>query len=198
MKKRISQQSEVRRPRSRVIPERPDKGAFFPGEVARMFGIEEIDHQRLRRVFDLVRYQRGEPQLPKGEWARFDYLDLACTLEVIRICVDRRQLSGQQFRLALVHIRRACERLRSRGLDNPLLQARLDLNGTALIATIDGTTFDVQTGQQLIDEAVDTSSRFMDRLHSERASTELLQRIDNEKAVVANQSTGSFIAAFDP
>lgn len=198
MYKRVADQVQIRRPRRRVISDRPDKGSFFPGEVARMLDIEDMDNQRLRRIFTLVRKQRDAPLPPSGEWARFDYIDIACTVEVVRICVDNDRLSRGDFRLALVHISRACERLRLLGLENPLLQARLDLSGKRVVATIGGTTFDVQTGQQLIDQVVIRSSTFMAQFHREGASADLLQRIEQERQIILRQSRGQMTTRFTP
>jgi hypothetical protein len=192
--KRVRDQRTVRRPRRRVIDTRPDKGAFFPGEVARMLNVDELDNQRIRRIFNLVRQQRHAPLPPKKEWARFDYVDIACTIEVVRICVDRDRLSAGDFRVALLRLRRACTALYEQGLENPLLQARLDLSGDQVIATVHGTSYVVETGQRLLSEAVAQSSRFMREFHGSSIDDDLVFRLEQERSLVERQSTGNYEA----
>jgi hypothetical protein len=181
-----------------VVPDRPDKGAFFPGEVARMLGVAQIDNQRMRRIYDLVRYQRGFAPPRRGEWARFDYTDIACTIEVLRICDETGSLGSPGFRLALVHIRHACDELRAAGLVNPLLQAHIELQGKHAVATIGGTTFDVSSGQEMLAVAIRHGTDFLERLYDQASSADLLDRIEQEREQVRAQSTGLMDSRFDP
>jgi hypothetical protein len=136
-----------------VISARPDKGQFFPGEVARMLKIEGLDYRQLRAIYRLVRTQAGHEFRPK-EWARFSYDDIAAALEVVRVCIESRKLNTKNgFRLVLLHLDRACRNLNAYGFTNPLLQLHLQLVDGRIVAEIEGATLDAETGQQLIDLA---------------------------------------------
>jgi hypothetical protein len=163
-----------------------------------MLKVADIDLPRLRRIFELVRTQRDAPLPLPGEWARYDYTDIACTIEVVRMCVDRDRLKADDFRVTLMYIRRACTQLRVLGLRNPLLQARLDFSGKRLVATIGGTTFDVQTGQTLIQEATEQGSAYMQTFHHEHPDDGLRRHIAEAHEQVRRQASGPFTARFEP
>src|SRR4051812_11287317 len=50
----------AKQPAQRVRPE-VAAAVFFPGEVARLLGLENIEYDQLRRLFLLARLLRGEP-----------------------------------------------------------------------------------------------------------------------------------------
>jgi hypothetical protein len=175
-----NQPRELRAPRTRVISPHPEKGQFFPGEVARMLKIESLDYRQLRSIYQLVREQAGHTYQPK-EWARFSYDDIAAALEVVRICIESRGLDTKvRFTLVLLHLRKACLKLQGSGFTNPLLQLRLQLVEGRVIAEIDGATLDAETGQQLIDLA---ALRVTDFFATTDIDAKLLEMLASVKAV---------------
>jgi hypothetical protein len=107
---------------------------------------------------------------------------------------ELRKLSAAKFRVALMRLRRACAALYDQGLENPLLQARLDLSGRHVVATIKDTSYIVDTGQRLLSAAVSQGSRFMQTFHGSTLDSELRIRLEEERQLVETQSRGAYSA----
>ena len=177
-----------------MIATRPDKGQFFPGEVAQMLNVPSLDYRQLRNIYRLVRIQAGHEFRPK-EWARFSYEDIAGALEVVRICVESQGLdTTMSFRLALARLSKACRNLRRYGFSNPLLQVQLRIHDEQVIAELDGAVLDATTGQQLIDLADVRVSAFLETTDIDRELLDLLELIKQSHKEAARQPRLSLLA----
>jgi hypothetical protein len=196
MSKRVSEFAAAV-PISRVT-DASDTGYFFAGEAARMLGVENIRYGQLRAIYDLVREQAGitATEEEKRKWARFTSTDLAAALEVVRICVDRVGLENKAgVRIALVHLKRACTRLRRQGLSNPLLQARLDYIDGRVVAHMNGVTFDTSNGQILVEDAIERIEKWLSGRAIDPKLRELVER--ERLQVVGNHETPELTVGVD-
>jgi len=124
---------------------------FFPGEVARLLGLNGIDYAQLREMHKVGRLSRGLPAPGRG-WARFSLADLA-TLEVLLTLGGGRGALLAGRRLVLGDVTATCDSLRGLGFDNPLLQVPLAREGRRILARVDGFVFEPATGQLVLASA---------------------------------------------
>ena len=137
----VIQHHAAKRPRRRVSPDVP--GYFYPGEVARILGLQGIDYAQLRSLLRIVRPTGREPG---RRWARFDLHDMACLRRALELAGGVEALGpGRQVRVAA--LRRACEALRDAGYEYPLVELSLFRRGSRLLAASAGIVFDPATGQ---------------------------------------------------
>lgn len=135
------------------------EAVFFPSEVARLLGLEGIDYDTLRRLFRLSRTTQGRPDpttgLSANKWARFSLSDLACTEALVQVGGGRQALQSGK-RLLLGEVEEACERLRSAGASNPLLEVpMLRVGRTRIVAYLDGQLFEPVTGQVVLSHVIE-------------------------------------------
>jgi hypothetical protein len=132
-----------------------DPGHFYVAEARRILGVEGLTHAQMQEIYVLVREQAGM-SVPPGKWCPFTYADLACAVQVIRLCVDLDELREKgRTRLRLHHVRQACAGLRRQGLTNPLLEADLYWSGRRVVADLGQMLIEARSGQLLDDRIVE-------------------------------------------
>lgn len=134
---------------------------FFPGEVARLLGLNDIDYSQLRCLYLMARRLRGAPGPGRGAWSRFTLADLAATEVLVGLGGGRERLVHGR-RLVLGRIEATCIALTEVGFDNPLLQVPLMREGRKVLARIDGYVFEPLTGQLVIDEVAKRIDAFLE------------------------------------
>lgn len=134
-------------------------GPFYPGEAARILGCPHIEYRLLRRIYDLVRRQRGEDRL--SGWARWTLTDLAAAGRVIALCGGPDRLHPDH-RLTLGNLEHACVALREQGFANPLLEVTLVRQGKQFLAAVDGVVMDPATGQGVINWAYSEAAAWLE------------------------------------
>ena len=134
---------------------------FFPGEVARLLGLTDIDYSQLRRLFLLARVLRGDPAPPRA-WSCFTVADLASTEVLVGLGGGRERLA-QGRRLTFVNLEATCLALRDMGFDNPLLQVPLARNGRRILARVDSYIFEPSSGQMMLDQTGVLIDRFLEQ-----------------------------------
>lgn len=141
---------------------------FFPGEVARLLGLRNIEYDQLRRLFVLARTLRGEPH-PGRQWSRFSLADLAATEVLVALGGGRdRLLTGKH--LVLGDVERACLALRDLGIENPLLEIPMIRIGRRILARVDGYVVEPTSGQLALAHVGDRLDEFLtDRLIRDRS-----------------------------
>ncbi len=132
---------------------------FFPGEVARLLALGEVDYSQLRRLFVLSRTTRGEVR-PSARWARFTLTDLASTEVLVGLGGGRSRLQAGR-RLILGDIENACAALREMGITNPLLDVPLARNGRRILAVVGRYVMEPSTGQFALGYAQDQIDSFL-------------------------------------
>ena len=166
MRQAISEHAELRpaeRTRGGLV-----EAHFFPGEVARLLRLGDIDYSCLRRLFVLARTTRGE-EPPSPSWARFNLTDLAATEVLVSLGGGRECLQPGR-RLVLGDIEPACEALRAMGIGNPLLDVPLARSGRRILALVGKYVLTPSTGQLALDYAQDQVEQFLRvRLIEDRA-----------------------------
>lgn len=145
-------------PRKRVLDDALSVGFFFPGEVAQLLHLVDIDYAQLRRLYQFTRTQAGLP-IRRG-WGRYTLTDLACIEAALQICGGRDVLRPGR-RLLLAELERACAALRHRGFSNPLLQVPMQKRGKQILAVVDGAVLDPSTGQLLLSESFAVASSWL-------------------------------------
>lgn len=119
---------------------------FYPGEVARLLDLGDIEYDTLRKLYELSRGCRGLPEPADGTWSLFDLEDLACTDALVRIAGGRDALNRDR-RLAFGDVRAACLALMKAGATNPLIEVPMVRVGRRIYASIDDALFEPATGQ---------------------------------------------------
>ena len=141
---------------------------FFPGEVARILGLDGIEYGQLRRLFVLARVLRGEPHPDRG-WSRFTLADLAA-VEVLVGLGGGRECLHRGRHLVLGDVETACQALRRLGVDNPLLQVPMARDGRRILARVGEYVIEPVTGQLALADSGDRIDAFLrDRLIQDRA-----------------------------
>jgi hypothetical protein len=136
------------------------EAAFFPGEVARLLGLPNIDYSQLRRMFVLARVLRGDPR-PDRAWARFTLADLAATEVIVGLAGGRDRLALGS-RLTFGDLEPTCKALRSMGFENPLLQVPLARVGRKTLAKVDEYIFEPISGQMVLDQTGRLIDQFLE------------------------------------
>jgi len=140
---------------------------FFPGEVARLLGLEHVEYDQLRRLFVLARTLRGEDH-PGRAWSRFSLADLAATEVLVALGGGRSRLRRGQ-RLILGDVEAACHALRALGIANPLLEVPMARLGRRVVARIGGYVVEPATGQLALEHVNDRIEEFLaERLIEDR------------------------------
>jgi hypothetical protein len=141
---------------------------FFPGEVARLLGLEGVEYDQLRKLFVLARLLRGEPH-PGRRWSRFTLGDLAAVEVLVALGGGREQLVAGR-RLVLGEVVKACRALRVSGIPNPLLQVPMVRVGRRVFAQVDDYLVEPTTGQLALGHVGDRLAEFLEsRLITDRA-----------------------------
>jgi hypothetical protein len=135
-------------------------GYFYPGEVAELLAIRQIDYHQLRRFYLLIRKQAGHAAT--SGWSRFTFTDLACLLVALNLSGGAAALQPGR-RLVLSNLDKACQSLREQGLTNPLLTVRLIRRGRSVFAEIDGVFINPSSGQQIFNQASQAIEDYFDR-----------------------------------
>lgn len=141
---------------------------FFPGEVARLLGLGDVEYDQLRRLFILARTLRGDPH-PGRQWSRFSLADLAATEVLVALGGGRDRLRAGRH-LVLGDVERACLALRDLGIENPLLEVPMVRVGRRILARIDGYVIEPTSGQLALAHVSGRLDEFLtDRLIRDRA-----------------------------
>lgn len=144
----------ARAPKQRVSPSQP--GYFYPGEVVRLLSLGDIDYAQLRELLALVRGWNPEAH----RWARYDLHDIACIQAAIELAGGVQALAkGRKLRLE--PLRRALAALRTAGISDPVLRAGLLRQEGRVLASSAGVTFDVTTGQLLLEFAEEVAVGYL-------------------------------------
>src|SRR5437762_274536 len=106
------------------------EGLFFPGEVARILGLGEIDYRQLRELWNLV--SGPNKKTLKKKWARYNFRDLVLIRNAIHLAGGPEALRLGR-RLRVKQLSRVVELLRTDlGLPDPLTQIRLERFGSSI------------------------------------------------------------------
>lgn len=154
-----------RRPAIRVVTH-PAIAVFFPGEAARLLGLQGVDYAQLRRIYGLARTLRGLPTPPRG-WARFTLTDLAAAEVIVGLIGGREALlAGRRF--VFGDLEAACSALHALGFDDPLLQVPMVRSGRRILARVGIHVIEPSTGQL----ALATAGQMIDQFLEERLITD--------------------------
>jgi hypothetical protein len=178
-------------PRVRTNQNSPTKPAenvrssFYPGEVARILGLEGVDYHQLRRLFRLVREQACSegPQIRK--WSRFTFKDLLALKVAVTLAGGVEALSkGRHLRLK--DVERICQQLREVfGLENPLTEVVLRRRGKTAVARVHGLWFEPASGQMVLAEIEEAVEEYLREL---RYSEQLPAEMRREASKLRKQS----------
>src|SRR3569623_2209828 len=168
-----------REPSRRVSPDRG--GYFYPGEAARILGLNGIDYHQLRRLLLVV--SRDQPSTKQSrKWARFTFKDLV----MVRTAIDLAGGIGGLRRdrhLRLKRVQEAVVALRRRlRVDDPIATVRLVLRDGQILAQLDGVTFESVSGQQLLDIRKGIDREVL------APTTDLLKRLSMEASEIRGDS----------
>lgn len=144
-------------PRPRLGPTRD--AVFFPGEVARLLQLNNIDYDQLRRMWVLAHAARGEA-VPSRRWARFTLRDLAATEVVVGLAGRRDRLATSRH-LNFRGIAETCEALRVLGFDDPLIQVPMIRDGSRILAQVGEYVIVPTTNQMALDYASDMVEEYI-------------------------------------
>jgi hypothetical protein len=134
--------------------------AFFPGEAAEILGLGAVDHARLRRLKRLRDTCAGRDSELGSSWLRLDITDLVA----IQVLID---IGGGQDRLrdgrrVRTHgVVQVCERLRTLGHDDPLVQVPLARHGSRVVAYIAASWIEPASGQLLFDGVIARADAYL-------------------------------------
>lgn len=159
---------------SPIKPAENVRSSFYPGEVARILGLEGMDYHQMRRLFRLVRQQAGSESPETHKWSRFTFKDLVATKVAIALAGGKEALSkGRHLRLK--EVERTCERLREVfGLENPLTEVVLRRRGPVTVAHVQGLWFEPANGQMVLAEVEEAVEQYLQELRDgERLSREI-------------------------
>jgi hypothetical protein len=151
----------VERSPSRRLRGTSAEAVFFPGEVARLLGLDGIDYSQLRRLFMLARTLRGETP-PPGSWSCFTLADLASAEVLVALAGGRERLALGR-RLAFGNVEQACVALRQMGFEHPLLQVPLAREGRTILARVDAYVFEPASGQLTLEQTEEQVNLFLEQ-----------------------------------
>ncbi|MEA2647078.1 MAG: hypothetical protein QOE92_2161 [Chloroflexota bacterium] len=178
-------------PTKRVLNDAVGAGFFFPGEVARLLQLEDIDYSQLRRLYEFTRRQAGEPV--RTGWARYTLTDLACIEAALVVCGGRGVLL-RGHRMHLGELERACDALRGLGFSNPLLQVPMRRRGKQVLAVVDGAVLDPATGQLLLDESFTAANAWLARSGVDDPELQTVLNDERTRAVAAGELRTPFLS----
>lgn len=173
---RVAEHREVA-PRVRVRADGPDgDGCFYPREAVEILGLSELDYRQLRRLYKLVRKQAGYKEVKGRLWARFSLLDLAAMRVAVELAAPDAGAERRGQRLQLAPVEGACEALRSAGVENPLLDVRMERVGRKVFAVVEGHMVDPTSGQGVLDWSQQAARNFLVARELEVASLDVALR----------------------
>jgi hypothetical protein len=140
------------------------RSSFYPGEVARILGLEGMDYHQLRRLFRLVREQGSLESPETRKWSRFTFKDLVALKVAVTLAGGKEALSkGRHLRLK--DVERTCQRLREAfGLENPLTEVVLRRRGKSTVARVQGLWFEPANGQMVLAEVEEAVEQYLQEL----------------------------------
>lgn len=153
-------QHQEREP-ARRVQANAARAIFFPGEVARLLGLEGVEYDQLRKMFVLSRVLRGEPS-PGRQWSRFTLADLAATEVLVGLGGGRERLARGRH-LMLGGIEPACKALIGLGVSNPLLQVPMAREGRRILARVGNYVIEPVSGQLALEYAGDRIDAFLEK-----------------------------------
>lgn len=166
-------------------PARAVRSSFYPGEVARILGLEGVDYHQLRRLYRLVREQASSEIPEARKWSRFTFKDLVALKVAVTLAGGKEALSrGRHLRLK--EVERTCQRLREEfGLKNPLAEIVLRRRGKSTVARVRGLWFEPASGQMVLAEVEDAVERYLQELQQDGRLPRELRR---EASILKKQS----------
>lgn len=166
------------------------RSSFYPGEVARILGLEGVDYHQLRRLFRLVRKQAGSESPETRKWSRFTFKDLVAIKVAVALAGGAEALSkGRHLRLR--DVEHTCERLREAfGLENPLTEVILRRRGKITVAHVQGLWFEPTNGQMVLAEVEDAVEQYLQEL---QGGERLPREMKKEASKLRKQKRGSRI-----
>jgi hypothetical protein len=158
MSRRV-EEHDPRQPAERVHRD-VSAAVFFPGEVARLLRLGNVEYDQLRKLFVLARVLRGEPH-PGRRWSRFTLGDLAAIEVLVALGGGRPHLASGK-RLVLGEVVQACRALREVGIENPLLQVPMVRIGRRVFARVEDYLVEPTTGQLALAHVGDCIAEFLE------------------------------------
>ncbi len=169
----IIQKRSRRGPRRQVVSARTD---FYPGEVVRILKLREIDYRQLRELWSLITQTRG-----KRKWGRYTFRDLIALRNAIELAGGDEALKLGR-RLRIKHLARVLEVLRAQfGLNDPLMDMRLERVGSSILAHVSGAKFDPMESQFVLAEIMAGVRGYLKRL-PDRGTPKNLKEIELQKS----------------
>lgn len=134
-------------------------GFYYPGEVARILGLGDIDYRQLRELRGLV--SSSDERTPKRKWGRYSYRDLVLVRNAIHLAGGPEALKlGRRLRIR--QLSRVVDVLKTQfGLTDPLTQIRLEVLGSSIVAHISGARLDPMRSQYVFAEILDGVKRYL-------------------------------------
>jgi len=153
----IIQKRSRRGPRRQVV----SAGTYFyPGEVVRILGLEEIDYRQLRDLWTLV---STVGKMSDRKWARYTFKDLVLLRNAVELAGGTEALKlGKRLRVR--QLRRVLEILRLRlGVSDPLTEIRLERVGTSILAHVSGAELDPMKSQYVFSAIMQGVSNYLEK-----------------------------------
>lgn len=165
------------------------KDYFYPGEVVRILGLEGLDYRQLARLYELATAHEQTRSRHPSKWRRFTFEQLVAIRTAFDL-VGGQEALHSRCRLRWKAVEAVCKTLRNEyGIENPLLQVRLERVGKAVVVHHEGITFDPRTGQMIlstIDQGIAKYVKLIPKSGLKKDAAELLQGF---KQVVRNNRT---------
>ena len=179
-------------PRPRNDPERV--GFFHPREVAEIIGAPRIDYAQLRRLYRLARLQTGAPlDSTDRRWARYTLRDIAAVEVALRLAGGPDALEPGR-RLMIKSVEDAVNGLLAMDVKDPLLEVRMERQGSVIVAAFAGDLIEPASGQLVMRRIFSSAATQVDRrseydvvlamreerdakLHNVRRRVRMMQRI---------------------
>lgn len=120
-------------------------GRFAPGEFARLVGAPELNYRQFDELLALVKVD--DDRRRRGCPATLSFRDLVALRTAFELAGGTEAIhAGRNLRYT--RVAKACQRLREEyGVNDPLVEVRLEREGARVIAVLDGVRFEVTTGQ---------------------------------------------------
>lgn len=162
-------------PRPRSDPERV--GFFHPREVAEIIGSPRIDYAQLRRLYRLARLQTGTPlDSNDRRWARYTLRDIAAVEVALELAGGAAALEPGR-RLMIKSVEDAVNGLLTMGVKDPLLEVRMERQGSVIVAAFAGDLVEPASGQLVIRRIFSAAATQVDR----RSEYDVVQAMREER-----------------